>query len=161
MYNDESDITLQIGQEVWLRGVNNTGVTVENGHVVFISGSSGGLPEIALANANAAATALPMIGIATHDIEDTTIGIVTRSGTVRDIDTSSFTAGQLLYLDTVDGHITTTPPTSPNYLITIGTASVIDVVNGTIEVNVDIASNTGDVKSHIQFLTGQKNAGKL
>lgn len=144
-YNNEVDVTLQIGQEVWLRAVNNTGSTITNGMVVYISGSSGLLPEIDLANANAAPTALPMIGIATHDIIDGAVGIITRSGTVRELDTSSFTAGQLLFLDTIDGGITTTPPVSPNYRITIGTASVIDANSGTIEVNVDIASNTSDV----------------
>lgn len=145
VYNDEAEITLQVGQEVYFRAKNNTGSTITNGSVVYISGGDANLPTIALANANASASSLPTIGIATHDIETATSGMITRIGTVRNVNTASYTAGQILYLDTTSGAITGTPPTSPNYLITIGTAGVINATTGTIEVHIDKGSNTSDV----------------
>lgn len=144
-YNDESDSTLQIGQELWLRGKNNTGVTITNGQLVYINGNDSGLPTFHLANANAAASAIATIAFATHDIEDGTIGLATKTGTIRDINTFGMLAGALLWLDTTDGEYTTTMPISPNYNVFVGNVGVVDAVNGTIEANINAGGNTGEV----------------
>ena len=41
LYNDEADVTLQLGQEEFLRARNNTGATIANGTAVLITGSHG------------------------------------------------------------------------------------------------------------------------
>lgn len=145
LFVDETDSTLQIGQEIWFRATNNTGSTITNGSVVYISGESGGIPTIALADASQAATALSTIAVATHDIEDATIGISTVIGTVRGINTSSFSAGDILFLSTSPGVFTNTAPSSPNYNIQIGTVSLVNAVTGTVEVSISKGSNIGDV----------------
>jgi hypothetical protein len=60
-YIDEADITLQVGQEFWVKVRNNTGVTIPDGKVVYISGAIGQTPIIALADASSVTT-LPMVG---------------------------------------------------------------------------------------------------
>ncbi len=144
-YNDEADSTLQIGQELWLRGKNNTGITITNGQLIYISGNDSGLPTFSLANAGSAATAIATIAFATHDIEDGTIGLATKTGTIRDINTFGMTPGALLWLDTTDGAYTTTIPISPNYNVFVGNVGVVNAVNGTIEGNINAAGNTGEV----------------
>lgn len=152
MYNNESDVSLQIGQELWVRAKNNTGLTILNGSVVYISGVDGILPTIDLADASDEAKSTGTLGIATHDIENNTIGVITTSGSIKEINTSAFTAGQVLYLsDSVPGGITDTIPSSPSYIITIGTAVIINASLGTIQARLNIGSNNSGIG---QFFNG-------
>src|SRR3989344_5242775 len=38
-YNEESTITMNIGQEIWIRAYNNSGSTITDGKVCYVSGS--------------------------------------------------------------------------------------------------------------------------
>ena len=139
MYNDEAEITLQVGQEMWVRVYNNTGSTITNGQVVYISGTDTGFPAVSLARADALATCESVIGLTTHDIETGTYGYVTSNGTVRDVDTSSYTIGDRLYLSpTVAGALTTTKPTSQDeFIVEVGIVSEVNAATGTILVDID------------------------
>jgi hypothetical protein len=100
------DVTVNIGQESLIRVYNNTGVQINNGSVVHISGSSLGLPTIVLSNA-AFDDRAEVAGFATHDIPNNTIGFITNFGIVRDVNTSAFNVGDELYLsDTISGGFT-------------------------------------------------------
>lgn len=120
-YNSDSAVSLQIGQEFWVRVKNTSGSTIANGAAVYINGYDGtsSLVTVALANANSSATAT-VIGLATESIANNGIGFVTQSGVVHGLDTSGFTAGARLYLSTTNGVLTTTAPATPNYKTTIG-----------------------------------------
>jgi hypothetical protein len=96
--NPTSEVTLNIGQENLLYVHNLTGAAINNGDVVYISGTAHGRhPQVSLAKADASSTAQPT-GLATMDIPDGAHGWVTRYGLVRDMDTSAFSAGDVLYL---------------------------------------------------------------
>jgi hypothetical protein len=96
--NPTSEVTLNIGQEILLYVHNLTGAAISNGDVVYISGTAHGKhPQVSLARADVSGTAQPT-GVATMDIPDGAHGWVTRYGLVRDIDTSAFSAGDVLYL---------------------------------------------------------------
>jgi len=120
-YDDISGTTNNVNYEQSLRARNNTGSTIVNGSVVYISGALGQNPTIALARANVIGTC-EVVGVATHDISNNTVGKVTTFGLVNDINTSVFTEGQVAHLSTTTaGLFTTTAPSSPNYLVTVGT----------------------------------------
>ena len=103
-----------------MRARNNTGATIPNGSVVYISGAIGQNSTVALTQANALPTS-EIIGIATHDIANNTVGKICVFGLVNDLNTSSFTDGQMLYLSaTVAGGLTSTIPTSPNFVVALG-----------------------------------------
>lgn len=87
-----TDVTLQIGQEMWIVGRNTTGSTITNGTPVKITGASGNRPLIAADDGLGG-----IVGIATHDIANNSNGKVTEIGLVRDLDTSSFSEGDVLY----------------------------------------------------------------
>ena len=56
-YNDEADVTINVGQENVIRVRNTTGITITNGQAVYISGSTGAnLPNVSLAQADALGT---------------------------------------------------------------------------------------------------------
>ena len=120
VYNDEADITLQVGQEEYLRVRNKTGSTILNGQAVKILGSQGTHPTIELAIASGDSSA-QAVGLATHDIENNSFGYVTTYGVVRDIDTSSFAEGSEVFLsESIAGGLTGVSPVAPNYKMSMG-----------------------------------------
>ncbi|MAR66955.1 MAG: hypothetical protein CL833_06895, partial [Crocinitomicaceae bacterium] len=161
LYNDEADVTLQLGQEEFLRVRNNTGSTITNGKVVLISGSHGNAaPTIGLADATSESGA-QVVGVATHDIENSSFGYVTTYGIVRDIDTSSFSDGDEVFLSTVSGGLTGVAPVIPNYRITVGHVIRSHAANGSILVQIgnpklgggDLKSETALNLSGVPFVT--------
>jgi len=129
-YVDEADVSMNIGREMWIRVRNDTGSTIANGKVVYLSGATGQTPTIALARANALATSR-VIGIATHDIENNSFGYVTTVGEVKGLNTSAYTDGAMLFLSaSTAGELTTTAPTTPNRAIQVATVSHAHVSQG-------------------------------
>ena len=140
--NDISDVAMNIGEELWIRVYNDTGSQIDNGKVCYLSGISGTTPTVALAQANSSTTCLSTIGFATNNIANGAYGYITKSGTVRGLDTSGCGAGNILYLSaTVAGDYSTTSPTSPNYKIILGNCGIVNASTGTIEANVFIGNN--------------------
>lgn len=137
--NNDSAVSLQIGQETWLRVRNDTGSTIANGAAVYISGThASGLPNVSLAQANAEATAR-VTGLATEAIANNSIGYVTIIGLVRGLDTSGFTAGQAVYLSASSaGALTATIPSAPNFRYRIGTVARSNASQGTIVVELGV-----------------------
>jgi hypothetical protein len=120
LFDAVSGTSLQIGQEQYVRARNNTGSQINDGTVVYFSGSTGQLPTIALARSDVAVTSR-VVGIATHNIGNNTTGKVTTFGLVNDVNTSSFSAGDKLYLSpTTAGALTNTQPDVPNFSVFIG-----------------------------------------
>ena len=96
--NPNPDVTLNIGQEIFVYVHNLTGAQINNGDAVYISGTAHGKhPQVSLARADMSSTGNPT-GLATMDIPDGGHGWVTRYGIVRDINTSGISAGSTLYL---------------------------------------------------------------
>lgn len=120
-YTDIDGVSQQIGQESWIRVVNNTGSTITNGKVVYISGVQGNRPKIGLATDTDPEIAHKTIGVATHDIANNAEGFITTFGIVREINTSGFTEGDELYLS-ANGNFTNIKPASPTHAIKIGYA---------------------------------------
>jgi len=135
LYNNESDVILQLGQEIYIRVYNDTGVQIDKGSLVYISGVSGGYPKAILAKADAAATS-NVVAMATHNIGDGVVGFITVMGLVVGLNTNAFTVGTLLYLsDTVAGEWSSTVPTAPSFPIQIGTVMEQSATTGRILVN--------------------------
>lgn len=150
VYNDEVDVTHQLGQEGFIRIYNNSGATILNGRPVYVSGVEGTefRPTIALARADTKATS-EVIGFSTHDIENNTFGYVTAWGLVNDLDTSSFTPGDVVYLDHLTaGALRVTPPPAGNFEVLLGYIVRSDVTAGRILaiVNPDLGQPAGDAE---------------
>ena len=120
VYNDEADITLQVGQEEYLRVRNRSGSQISNGQAVKIEGSQGTNATVELAIATDFNSS-NVIGLATHNIENNSFGYITTFGLVNDIDTSDFTEGSELYLSPIlSGGLTGVAPVAPFYQTPIG-----------------------------------------
>lgn len=129
---------LQIGQEQVVRVLNNTGSTLLNGQVIYITGASGNRPTAALAKANSETTSESVIGILTEDILNNQQGFATTNGIVHNIDTSAFTDGAMIYLSpTVAGGITATEPVAPEHRVVLGYVIRAHATVGQIFVAID------------------------
>lgn len=153
MYNDNSEVKLQIGQESWIRVVNRTTSAIPNGTVVRINGAQGDRPTIIPVIADSSYGAEGTIGIATHHIGVNEEGYITTEGIVNDVNTSGFYLGAPLFLsDTVSGGYRTTPPPAPATTVFVGICTRVHQNTGkifaTIRVNSRIAS-LSDVDGNI------------
>jgi hypothetical protein len=136
LQTDIPGVTLNIGEENYLKGYNNTGSTIYNGTVVYTDGviSDRSLIFPAIATTNLADR---VIGVATHDIENSILGKITTSGLVHDVNTENFTDGQVAYLSSIiSGGITPIKPIAPNHLITIGNVLRAHPTQGILYVNI-------------------------
>jgi hypothetical protein len=156
-YDNDSATALNVGYESWFTCLNNTGSTIPNGSVVYISGASGGVPTIALAQANAAATTVA-IGIATEAILNGTTGKVTQTGLVNGVNTSALTAGAVYVSSTVAGGLTNTAPLSPNYRMRVGFVGVINATTGTILVTPSTAALGNGTTGQVLGISGTTQA---
>ena len=91
---------------------NQTGNPVTAGTPVAISGISGDVPTVALADADA--STMPAFGLIHTDANDNAECLVVTAGPLRNLDTSAYAVGTVLYVDTVAGQLTDTPPAGVN-----------------------------------------------
>lgn len=131
-----SDVTLQLGQEIITLVYNGSGSTITNGSVVAVSGAQGQRPSIVLADADTEATSAATLGIATQDIANGAEGYVTSFGFIRGIDTSSFTAGAPIYLSQTAGQFTATRPSAPAHTVFLGWVIKVNASSGEVFVHI-------------------------
>jgi len=145
LYSKENDVTLNIGQEQFLLAVNKQGAQINNGQVVYVNGAQGNRPAIYLADATDASTSESTIGIATHNIQINNDGFITIFGLVRDVNTSGYTAGDILWLSETAGAYTGTRPGSPAHAIRLGYVIVAHATEGIILVSIDKGSHLAEL----------------
>ncbi len=132
-FQDNDAIPYNVGRDLILRVRNQTGVTINKGQVVYINGSNGTVPTVALAKADSTMANLPAYGVATANISNNAFGHVMTRGVLTGIDTSAFAAGNLLYVSaTTAGALTNVAPTHPAVEQQVGVVAVAGVGNGAI-----------------------------
>lgn len=136
-----SDVRLQIGQEEHVYVFNNSGVTINNGDAVRISGANGANVTVTKAvsgirSFKAAIEQDQILGLATEQIADNRSGYITTFGSVRDLDTSAFSEGDILYLSQVtSGSYTNVRPPAPNFEARVGVVQIANATEGVVLVN--------------------------
>jgi len=130
----EYGVVQQVGQEYYARVRNSTGSDIPNGTVVGFAGAADDALLVTPYLADGTSPSLYILGIMTHDLPDSgEKGYCTVWGFVRDIDTSGFSAGDILYADpAVSGGLTNVKPTAPNNVIPVAACVVSDATVGVI-----------------------------
>jgi hypothetical protein len=130
----EYGVTQQIGQEIYARVGNTTGVTIPNGTVVGFAGATANALLVAPYLADGSQPTLYILGVMTHDLPDSgEKGYCTTWGFVRDLDTSAFAVGDLLYASpTVAGELTNVKPTAPDNVIPLASCVTSNATTGVI-----------------------------
>ena len=127
-------VTQQIGQETYARVGNTTGSTIPNGTVVGFAGATSNALLVAPYLADGSQPTLYILGVMTHDLPDSgQKGYCTTWGFVRDLDTSAFSPGDLLYASpTVAGALTNIKPTAPDNVIHLAACITSSATTGVI-----------------------------
>ena len=121
VYDTDDDGIVDSAETVQIVVRNSTGSTLTKGQVVYLSGATGNRPNAVLAQANSEATSSKTIGVVVANIANNSDGNVAVSGTLHDLNTNSFTAGDAVWLSaTTAGAFTVTPPAEPNHTVFIG-----------------------------------------
>jgi hypothetical protein len=127
-----------LGVDSHVLGRNTTGSTITRGQVVRVNGASSGNLTIALAQGNTDPNTANTIGIAAETIANNATGMVITNGLLRDLNTQTFTAGDLLYISaTTAGLLVNTIPTAPNHAVRMGYVVSSSPTNGIIYVAVN------------------------
>jgi hypothetical protein len=131
----DNGVVQQTGFEQYARVQNNTGNTIPNGTVV---GFVGVIPDSALSVApflaDGGTPSLYVLGIMTHNLEDNGAkGYCTTFGYVREVNTSAFNQGDILYASpTVSGGLTNIKPTAPYNVIPMAAVLNVGTTDGAI-----------------------------
>ena len=130
----EYGVVQQIGQEMYARVGNTTGSTIPNGTVVGFAGATDNALLVAPYLADGTSPSLYILGVMTHDLPDSgERGYCTVFGFVRDLDTSAFSVGDVLYASpSTAGALTNVKPTAPSNVIPVAACIVSDATNGVI-----------------------------
>jgi len=128
-------VSNQLGQELFARARNISGEFINDGSVVSVVGASGNRPEVVLANALYPDLAMAAVGLATHNIANNQTGYVTAYGLVRDINTTAFEEGDIVWLDTTSGGLTNVRPAPPAFQFAMGVVARKQSANGSIFVS--------------------------
>jgi len=153
-YNENSQMTVNISQEVLFPVVNNSGATIPNGAVVTPDSTG-----IILADRHEKDRSR-LIAVATTEMTDGASGYVTRLGQVGGLDTSTYTAGQILYLGN-EGAFATAPPDDGSYTVIVGVVDVVDASEGIITVDVNVSDLTVEVTDTNGFPPDQRAGSTL
>jgi hypothetical protein len=144
LHTSSSGVTLNLGQEIFLRVVNKTGSQIDNGDVVYLDSAQGGRPTVGLADNSSTATSGKIIGVATHNIANNNNGFITTFGLVRGLDTDSYSPGDSLWLSSTPGKFTNVQDDAPAHALKVGHVVTSDGSDGIILVSI---LNHGDIST--------------
>jgi len=138
--DQEYGVTQQIGQELFARVRNSTGVTIPNGTAVGFAGAAPDALNVAPYIANGTQRTEYILGVMTHDLPDSgEKGYCTVFGFVRGLDTTgtpygqTWATGDVLYASpSIAGGFTNVKPTAPNNVTILGFVTTVSATAGVI-----------------------------
>jgi hypothetical protein len=149
----ENEVELDIGQEENYPPVfNNSGVQINRGDLVMVTGVQGDKLTVAKAVSDGTVDFEYIIGIAAHDIPNTSDrATIIKFGYVSPVNTNSYDVGTLLYPDrSVPGGLTNILPDAPGYKVPVAIVTK-QGTGGKILVRMSLPSRLGESDSNVEF----------
>jgi hypothetical protein len=113
---------------------NAEAVTITKGQVVYIFGASGDRASVKLAKNTSDTFSSKTLGIVRADIAAGAAGWITTQGQVSGINLGAYTAGDILWLDSIPGGFTKVKPQAPYHAVFVGVVERANAGNGLIYV---------------------------
>jgi len=142
-----SNTIIHIGQDLVYLVKNQSGSTIYKGNVCMFAGTLGASGRLLIqkAIANNSYPSNYVMGVASTNILNGDDGIVIAQGKVRGINTSMFSAGDILYLSSTNpGSYSNVMPTAPNNKVTMAAVIYSDNNNGSIQVRPTLGSKLNE-----------------
>lgn len=146
-----SDVKVQLHSDSLFIAKNTSGITLNKGDVVAVTGSTGQRPEVARADAAAADHA---VGLVMASTANNAWCRVMRGGLLTGIDTSSWAAGTILYMGSTPGQPSSTSPSHPLESQVVGNVIYQHAVNGIILVDTHETTRHSDGTHEDLFYIG-------
>lgn len=128
---DIANVTIKLGQQLVLKVRNNTASTINKGKLVKVSGSNGSSDVLYIHTAsweNDAGSA-NTIGMVIQNISASADGYIILDGVINGINTSGFSAGDMIYLSS-SGDYTNVKPDVPYHEVRLGHVARVHAVVG-------------------------------
>jgi hypothetical protein len=135
--------TTKVGEDIFFQVKNQSGATIPKGTAVRFDGIIGasGRVKIVPFIANGSNPSIYFLGVTYEAIADGADGKALFNGKIRNVNTSAFAVGDILYASpTVAGGFTTTKPVAPNNIISVA-AVLSSGANGILLVRPTLGSN--------------------
>jgi len=104
--------------------------TLQRGEVVYLFGANGDVASVKRANNKLESTSSKTFGLVRRDIAAGDTGYITTQGQIEKLNLGAFTAGDILYLDSIDGQFTNVAPVAPYNLVFLGIVERANNGNG-------------------------------
>jgi hypothetical protein len=115
---------------------NATATTLQKGEVVYLFGANGNVASVKRANNKQDSTSSKTFGIVRRDIASGQNGFITTQGQIEKLNLGSYSEGDILYLDSIDGQLTNVVPQAPYHSVFIGVVERANNGNGLMYVKV-------------------------
>lgn len=149
-YNDIPGISLQLGEELRARLVNDIGGDLLNGKAVAVIGGIGASLQVELLDTSIKNSSIRGYGLMTHTVVNGQPGYAVSYGAVRSLNTLGIPVGSLIYGDPeTPGDWINVQPAAPNYSVRIGMVLIEDETEGVIVVDT-LAFNGTDTGVNIE-----------
>lgn len=109
---------------------NATGTTLQRGEVVYLFGATGDVASVKRANNKQDSTSSKTFGLVRRDIAAGDTGYITTQGQIEKLNLGSYTAGDVLWLDSIDGGFTKVKPQAPYHAVFLGVVERANNGNG-------------------------------
>ena len=152
-----TNVTQKVGEDQFFYVKASSAIT--KGQVCMFTGAVGASGVITVAPATGITDGSYIVGIAAESIALNAFGIVQSVGVLRNVDTSAYADGDILwYNPAVTGGLTKTKPSAPN--VKVQMAAVLNggsAGGGSIQIRVTSGSELGGTDSNVQFGTLSNN----
>lgn len=149
-----ADTVQSVGMSFYMPPTKNaSGESIPRGSFVMATGALGDRITIAKAVTDGTVDPMYMLGIADHTIADgAEDGLVVTDGTIKEINTSLWAVGTVLYPNpAVPGGLTSTKPDAPNIRTPIAIVLRQHANTGRIYVRMTTGSTLGGTDSNVKF----------
>lgn len=109
---------------------NATGTTLQRGEVVYLFGANGDVASVKRASNKDDSTSSKTFGLVRRNIASGDTGYITTQGQIEKLNLGSFTAGDVLWLDSIDGGFTKVKPQAPYHAVFLGVVERANNGNG-------------------------------
>jgi hypothetical protein len=154
-YIDQDGTVVRLARDRVVLVRNTSGSDMTKGQLVDVNGSTGQVPTIRLADADQLGPPpFHAEGMLLENIANNAFGQMVVAGLISGLDTSAFAEGTQLYVSTTAGAVTSTAPSSPNFIQEVGIVTNQHVTQGSILLNIPPRVSFGDPLSVAHGGTG-------
>ena len=148
-----NSVTQKIGEDQYFYIKASSAIT--KGQLIMFTGAVGASGVVTGAPATGITDGQYLIGVAAEDIALNGFGLVQNFGSLRNVNTSGYADGDILYYNpAVPGGLTNVQPTAPNVKATIAVVTKGGSAGGgSIFIRVSTGSVLGSTDSNVQFTT--------